>query len=78
MPGGFDFDYELSFVNNFDLDVIEYSIIPEKDNGEFISLIEDTIKNISLILSLQPGVNSMATFVNFENNRYKIIFNKIE
>lgn len=77
MSEGFDFEYELSYVNSYDPEVIEFSAVPVKDNSEFISLIESTIANMILILSLQPGVNSMSTFVNFENVRYKVNFSKV-
>lgn len=77
MSEGFDYTYELSFINNFDKDVIQYSAISVNNNQEFIDLVESTVNNIILILSLQPGVGSMSTFINFEDQRYKINLTKI-
>lgn len=73
----FEYDYELSFTNNFDLDVIEYSVLEDKNNNDFIDLIKGTVDNILSILSLQPGITSMSTFVDFNNKKYKVALNKI-
>lgn len=71
MSEGFDYTYELSFINNFDKDVID------NDNQDFVDLVEGTVNNMILVLSLQPGVTSMSTFINFEDHRYKINFTKV-
>lgn len=72
----FDFQYELVFDKIFDLNVIVNSNVPNKDNTDFQSAVENNVNSMTIVLSLQPGINDFSTYLDFNNVKYKITLNK--
>jgi hypothetical protein len=68
----FEFDYELDFVNIYDLSVITNSSVPNKTDPAFQQQVQSTVNNILMILRFQQGVKDMSTFVTYNNLKYKI------
>lgn len=74
MTTGFEFDFELSFATSYDLTVLQSYTTPDSADTNFHSLIESTIVSIQNVLSLQPNINNMSTYVDYNGSRYKINF----
>ena len=63
-------DMELTFSGAFDPQILSGTI--DGGNPEFQSMVESKVNDCLLVLRLQPGVNSMATFVDFNGLNYKL------
>jgi hypothetical protein len=74
MSTGFQFDFELSFASAYDLSVLQSYATPDSTDPKFHETIETTVNSIKNILSLQPNVNNISTYVNYNGSRYKINF----
>lgn len=61
--------YEYIFTNNFDMSV--YRNGPILDD-EFLSTLQHQVNIISDILSFNPGIPRFSSFINHNNNDYKI------
>lgn len=66
-----DFDFELIFTTQFDADVILNSDVPDKSQ-EFQDTIQQNVNSIKNILTLYPGINTMTTFTDYQDKKYKI------
>jgi hypothetical protein len=75
MTDAFYFDFELSFTNTFDVNIIDNATIPDKDST-FKSIVEDEFNKINSILSLHTGVKVLSSFVDYNSSKYKIVVNK--
>ena len=74
MPSGFDYDFELFFASSYDLTVLQSYTTPDSADPNFHSLIENTVNSIKTVLLLQPNINNMSTYVDYNTSRYKINF----
>jgi len=74
MTTGFDYDFELSFASSFDLSVLTSYSTPDSNDTNFHALIESTINSMLNVLALQPNINNMSTYVNYNGSRYKVNF----
>jgi hypothetical protein len=63
-------DIELSFVGGYDPAIIAGTA--EAGNAEFESLVQSKVNDMVMVLNLQPGVNSMASYVDYNGLVYKI------
>ena len=72
MSQGFEFQYALDFVNDFDAAVLSNSSIPEKGDAVFQQQVQDVVGNVKLILGLHPGVTTMSTYLEYNGSRYRI------
>lgn len=61
--------YEYVFTNSFDISI--YNNGPVTD-PEFLSTLEQQVTIISDILSYNPGIPRFSSFINYNNNDYKI------
>ena len=66
-----NFDYELQFINNYNVDIINNSTVPDKSTT-FQNLIQSVVDNIISILNLYGGIKTMSTFTEYQNKQYKI------
>lgn len=75
MSKQFDFDFELFFQEQYDsnaiVQVINDSDVPDKTHA-FQQLVQDEIAKIKNVLSLYKGVNSMSSFFEHSDKRFKI------
>jgi hypothetical protein len=74
MSTGFQFDYELFFASSYDLSVLQSYSTPDSADPSFHEVIESTVNSIKNVLSIQPNVSNMSTYVNYNGSRYKINF----
>lgn len=72
----FQFDYELNFTNTFDASIITNSEIPDKDDIDLQSKLQEEFDKINGILNLHPGVKVLSSFVNHNSTNYKITVSK--
>lgn len=72
MSQSFDFDSELIFTNNYDLNVILNSDIQDKSNTDFQNSIQNEVDKILNVLSIYNGITTMSSFVEFNNKKYKM------
>jgi hypothetical protein len=71
----YNFDFELSFVQNFDSNVILNASIPDKDQA-FQQAVEDKINSILNIFSIYAGVNQMSCLLEYNQTKYKITLSR--
>jgi len=71
----FNFDYELKFTNNYNIDVINNSNVPDK-SVTFQDTVKSVVDNILNILNLYNGIKNMTTFTEYQNKQYKITVTK--
>lgn len=72
----FTFDFELLFLQAFDLAVISESSVPDKDSTEFQDKIQAAVNSMLTVMSFQPGVHRMCTYETFNSSVYKIHLTK--
>lgn len=72
----FDFDHELVFSTSFDVSVISESEIAERDDPEFIKIVQEEFDKIMNILTLYPGVPAMSSQVKYNTLVFKITVRK--
>lgn len=70
------FDFELSFTTIYDDTVLADSSSPDKDSSELKQLIQNAINNMQMVMQLQPGINNMTTYVDYNTLTYKVNFTK--
>jgi hypothetical protein len=63
-------DIELSFEGAYDQAVVTGTT--DGGNAEFQSLVQSKVDDMLLVLRLQPGINQMASFVEFNGTTYKL------
>lgn len=61
--------YEYIFINEFDMNI--YNNGPVSDN-DFLSKLQEQVNLISNVLSYNSGIPMFTTFINHNNNNYKI------
>jgi hypothetical protein len=71
MSKQFDFDFELIFQNQFDSAIIAASDVPDKSD-EFQQLVQNEITKIKSVLDIYKGVNSMSSFFEHHDKRFKV------
>lgn len=69
------FDYQLKFINNYDINVINNSDVPDK-TITFKNTIKSAVNDIFNILNLYNGIKNMTTFTEYQNKQYKITVSK--
>lgn len=67
----YNYDFELTFTQNYDSNVISNSSIPDKDSA-FQNTVKETINSILNIFDIYAGVNKMSSFVDYNQRKYKI------
>jgi len=67
---------ELNFTNDFDDAVIQISSSIHKNDSQFIASIQTSVAMMKNILGLQPGINQMSTFTDYEGTTYKLTLQK--
>ena len=72
MSQTYDSDFELIFINNYDENVIAKSVVPDKGQVAFKNAIVESISKTNVVLSIYKGVAVMSSFVDYNNNRYKV------
>jgi hypothetical protein len=71
----FDYDYELSFTNDFDVNVILESELLDKSQ-DLQNNIQGEVEKIKLVLGLHSGVHKLSTFHTYNDTRYKVTLEK--
>lgn len=72
----FDFDHELIFSTTFDVSIISKSEIAERDDSQFIQLVQDEFNKIMNILTLYQGIPAMSSQVKYNTLVFKITVRK--
>jgi hypothetical protein len=67
----YNYDFELSFIGNYDSNVISNASIPDKDST-FQNSVEEKINSILNIFSIYTGVNTMSCLLEYNQTKYKI------
>jgi hypothetical protein len=67
----YNYDFELTFIQNYDSNVISNASIPDKDSA-FQNTVRETINSILNIFDIYAGVNKMSSFVDHNQSKYKI------
>jgi hypothetical protein len=67
----YNYDFELTFIQNFDSNVISNASIPDKDSA-FQNSVEEKITSILNIFSIYKGVNTMSCLLEYNQTKYKI------
>lgn len=70
----FDYQYSLEFQTEYDVSVIDNSSVPDKDTQDFKDTVQAKIGQLKFILTLQPAVPQIASFVDFNGSRYQLVF----
>jgi len=69
-----EYSYEYVFSNNFDLDVFNNG--PVSDTA-FLDILKPQAELVCNVLLYNSGINSFSTFVEYNNNKYKITVNRV-
>ena len=67
----YNYDFELTFVQNYDSNIILNASIPDKDI-DFQNIVKNTIESILNIFTLYQGVHKMSSFIEYNQTKYKI------
>ena len=67
----YNYDFELSFVENYDSNVISNASIPDKDST-FQNNVKEKINSILNIFSIYAGVKTMSCLLEYNQTKYKI------
>lgn len=67
----YNYDFELSFVENYDSNVISNASIPDKDST-FQNNVKEKINSILNIFSIYSGVKTMSCLLEYNQTKYKI------
>lgn len=62
----------LTFVSNYDIDVLTNSSVPNKDNTDLQNRVEETVNKLKNILNLHPGINEISMPMVFQNETYHV------
>lgn len=67
----FDFDHELTFITDFDANVILQSDVPDKSQP-FQDSVQAEVDKIKIVLNLHGGVHKLSTFITENDVKYKV------
>ena len=70
-----NFDYHLIFTNNYNVDVINNSNVPD-NSITFQNIIKSVVDNICCIFNSHT-IKTMSTFTTYQDKQYKITVNNI-
>ena len=71
----YNFDFELSFVEQYDSNVISNASIPDKD-AVFENSVQEKINSILNIFSIYQGVKTMSCLLEYNQSKYKITLSR--
>lgn len=72
----FSFDYEIDFNGSYDITQLQASNAPDANDSDFQQQVDQTVGTLQVVLQLQSGVNSIASYLSFGQYRYKIVLNR--
>jgi hypothetical protein len=64
-----DYVYEFMFLDNYSDDIM--NAYPDTSN-ELIDVIKNTLSSLKNILNLRPGIRTISTYANLNNQRFKV------
>lgn len=72
----FTYDHILTFQGGFEQTIIDSSDSPHRDSPDFAEFVSQKVSELEFILSLQPGVNNISRYIEYEGVRYCINLTK--
>lgn len=67
-----EYDAEFSVSSIFDAASLASQDVADAGNAEFQELVANKVAEINVIFRLQPGINIISTFIDFNGTRYKV------
>lgn len=67
----YQYDFELTFVKDYDANVILNAEIPDKDEG-FQAAVKGAVESIINVFNIYAGVHKMSSFIDYNGHKYKI------